>query len=166
MDNPAGLGSEARCLLHLSLNGLVRRAPRILQTGWARWVSCLPTNGPDRSSTEVRRCFGNEGTLGLTDLTELSMCHPRLPHSRLKHHPCVDSQTSTLRFFLQIIQYRISVIFKCPKYTASQQSMAGRSFRTTVSTFGTVHHASAGSSGKMNGAESVGLCGMVVKTIQ
>ena len=94
------------------------------------------------------------------------MCHPRLPHSRLKHHPCVDSQTSTLRFFLQIIQYRISVIFKWPKYTASRQSMAERSFRTTVSTFGTVHHASAGSSGELSGAESVGLCGMVVKTIQ
>ena len=168
MDNPAGLGSEARCLLHLSLNGLVRHAPRILRTGWAGWVSCLPTNGPDRSSTEVRQCCGMRTPLALTGLTDLSMCQPNCHSQSIETLPlplCAFA-TSTLRFFLRIIQYWHSVIFKCPKYTASQQSMAGRSFRTAASTFGTVHLASAGSSGEMSDAESVGLCGMAVKAIQ
>src|SRR5215469_960792 len=49
---------------------------------------------------------------------------------------------------------------KCLKHTASQQSMAGRSFRIAVSTFGTVHLASAGSSGKMSGAGYVAPCVM------
>ena len=66
MGNPAGLGSEACCPLQLSLNGLVRYTLRILQPGCAGLAPVPPTNGLDRSSTEVRQCFGNEGTLGLT----------------------------------------------------------------------------------------------------
>src|SRR5215469_8982763 len=49
---------------------------------------------------------------------------------------------------------------KCLTYTASQQSMAGQPFRIAVYTFGTVHLASAGSSGKMSGAGYVAHCVM------
>ena len=52
---------------------------------------------------------------------------------------------------------------KCLTYTASQQSMAGQSFRIAVYTFGTVHLASAGSSGKMRGAGYVAHCVMATR---